>query len=93
MTPPPCQRWTERRARYRPAGERIDPARHTVAEMEHAPARAFTERHHYSGTWSSVSRAWGLYRDRGPVCPPSPTLVVPRLTTHTRRPYADHIRV
>ena len=66
----PCQRWTERRERYRPAGERIDPSRHTVAEMEHAPARSFTERHHYSGTWPSVSRAWGLYRDRGPVWSP-----------------------
>lgn len=70
MTPTPCQRWTERRARYRPAGERIDPARHTVAEIDHAPARSFVERHHYSGTWPSVSRAWGLYLDRGPVWAP-----------------------
>ena len=30
----PCQRWTERRDRYRPAGERIDPSRYAVDVLE-----------------------------------------------------------
>lgn len=59
----PCQRWKERRPRYRPSGTRIDTSMHTVARMKHAPARAFVELHHYSGSWPAVRAAYGLYRD------------------------------
>lgn len=59
----PCQRWHERRPRYRPSGERINPALHTVAAMTgHADARRFVEAHHYLSSWPSVSLPVGLYR-------------------------------
>lgn len=56
-----CQRWNERRARYRPSGERINPARYTVARMAEAPAKAFVREHHYSGSWPAARLAVGLY--------------------------------
>lgn len=70
MSAVPCQRWTERRARYRPSGERIDPSRYTVAISEQAPVRAFVERHHYSASWVAARLSVGLYQDRGPVWSP-----------------------
>ena len=57
----PCQRWSERQARYRPAGERITPSRYTVAAMSQAPARAFVQAHHYMGSWPAVRLSVGLY--------------------------------
>lgn len=57
----PCQRWSERQARYRPAGERITPSRYTVAAMSQAPARAFVQVHHYMGSWPAVRLSVGLY--------------------------------
>lgn len=66
MPPVDCQRWVERRQRYRPSGERINPAEYTVAAIEkHAEPRAFVSTHHYLGdSWPSVSFATGLYRGR-----------------------------
>lgn len=46
-----CQRWRERRDVRRRAGEPFDPSRFDVGPVEHAEARAFVERHHYSGTY------------------------------------------
>lgn len=62
LTLPLCQRWRERRDRYRPAGEAFDPRAHAVAVAERAPARAFVEQHHYSGTWPAARLTVGLYR-------------------------------
>lgn len=70
MNSTPCQRWSERRERYRPSGERIDPSRYTVAISEQSPARAFVETHHYSGSWVAARLSVGLYQDRGPVWSP-----------------------
>jgi hypothetical protein len=61
MTAEPCQRWSERQARYRPAGERINPARYTVARMPQTPARDFVSRHHYLGSWPAARLSVGLY--------------------------------
>jgi hypothetical protein len=61
MTTEPCQRWSERQARYRPAGERITPARYTVARMPQTPARDFVSRHHYLGSWPAARLSVGLY--------------------------------
>lgn len=63
----PCRRWRDRQTRFRPSGERINTSMHTVAPMEHAPARAFVEVNHYSGAWPAVRRAYGLYHDLRPV--------------------------
>lgn len=65
----PCQRWTERRARYRPSGERIDPSRYGVDLVADGEARRFTERHHYSGSWPAVRLSVGLYRSRRWITP------------------------
>jgi hypothetical protein len=57
-----CQRWRERRARYRPAGEPIDPRRHAVDRIEERDARRFVETHHYSGSWPATRLSIGLMR-------------------------------
>lgn len=63
MPPIDCQRWFERRQRYRPSGERINPAEYTVAASKrHVEFKRFIKDHHYLGSWPSVSLATGLYR-------------------------------
>lgn len=57
------QRWRERRDSYRPAGEPIRTSAFDVAEIpEDRVARAFVERHHYSGTYPAARARVGLYR-------------------------------
>ena len=60
----PCQRWRDRRGSYRPAGEPIDPSRYEVVALDDdARARAFVERHHYSGSLpAAVVRADHVHR-------------------------------
>lgn len=56
------QRWTERRASRRPAGELIRPSAYDVAPIASAAvARAFVARHHYSASASSTAHRYGLY--------------------------------
>ncbi len=56
------QRWTERRASRRPAGEVIRTAAYDVAPTESAAlARAFVARHHYSASASSTAHRFGLH--------------------------------
>lgn len=63
---PPCQRWKDRRDSYRTdTAERFNPKRYTVERTAHGPAKEFTKRHHYAGSWPSVSRAYGLFQERG----------------------------
>lgn len=51
MTAPACQRWRARRDSYRRPDEPIRTLEHEVAEIpDDTTARAFVERHHYSGT-------------------------------------------
>jgi hypothetical protein len=57
------QRWRDRGASYRPAGEVIAPSQFEVALLESdATARAFVERHHYSGTYPAARVRVALYR-------------------------------
>jgi len=59
----PCQRWRDRRGSYRPAGEPIDPSRYEVVALDDdARARAFVERHHYSGSLPAAVVRAGLFR-------------------------------
>ncbi len=63
MSPPRCQRWRDRRDTYRPAGEPIDTRRYEVAELRaDGPARAFVQRHHYSGSYPAARARFGLFR-------------------------------
>lgn len=58
-----CQRWTQRRASYRPAGETITPSQYEVAEIPgDGQARAFVIEHHYSRTYPVARFRFGLYR-------------------------------
>lgn len=58
-----CQRWRDRRASYRPAGEPIDPGQLEVAPIgDDTTARRFVERHHYSGSYPAARFRHGLYR-------------------------------
>jgi hypothetical protein len=62
MTPTGNQRWSERRASYRPAGEVIDPLGYDVAPVDEGTAKAFVLAHHYSGTYPAARFRFGLYR-------------------------------
>lgn len=60
-----CQRWEGRRERYRPAGERIRPAEYGVEPVAGGDAKAFVERHHYSGSFPAAVCTIGLFRRVG----------------------------
>lgn len=63
MTVQACQRWRDRRGTYRPAGEPIRTRDYEVAEIAtDREARAFVERHHYSGSFPAARARFGLYR-------------------------------
>jgi len=58
-----AQRWRDRRDVYRPAGETIRTAAYDVEPIaDDRTARAFVERHHYSGTYPAARFRVGLYR-------------------------------
>lgn len=57
-----CQRWRDRRDRFRVVGEPFDPRAHAVDVIAWAHARAFVEAHHYSGTVPSTRLSVGLFR-------------------------------
>lgn len=63
MKIPNCQRWTEGRESYRPAGEPINPRPYGVAVIrrDHV-AREFVQRHHYSGSYPAARVRIGLFR-------------------------------
>jgi hypothetical protein len=56
-----CQRWRDRRPRYRPAGEVFDTSRAAVDEIGRDIAKAFTVRHHYAGTFPAARFSAGLF--------------------------------
>jgi hypothetical protein len=61
--PQGAQRWNDRRDSYRPAGEPIRTADFDVVEiLSDNVARAFVERHHYSGSYPAARARFGLYR-------------------------------
>jgi hypothetical protein len=60
-----CQRWSHRRARYRPAGETIDPSRYAVEPIDDdTTARAFVTTHHYSASYPAACYRVGLFRSQ-----------------------------
>jgi hypothetical protein len=59
------QRWRERRAKFRPAGEVFDPSGYGVEIIpDDRTAKAFIERHHYAHSSPSMRLRLGLYRSR-----------------------------
>jgi hypothetical protein len=60
-----CQRWADRRERYRPSGERIRPSEYAVEPVERAAAKVFVEAHHYSGSFVASVETIGLWRKVG----------------------------
>jgi hypothetical protein len=56
-----CQRWRDRRAHYRPAGEVFDSSRASVEVIDEATAKDFTVRHHYAGTYPAARFRVGLF--------------------------------
>lgn len=61
-----CQRWNNQRASFRPAGELVDTSRFGVELLDSdATARAFVQRHHYSGSYPAARCRVGLYRTEG----------------------------
>lgn len=58
-----AQRWADRRSSFRPAGEVLRPADFEVAAIaDDTTAKAFVERHHYSGSYPAARFRFGLYR-------------------------------
>lgn len=58
-----CQRWRDRRDSYRTVGEPIRTSDYDVAELSSdKQARAFIERHHYSGSFPAARARYGLMR-------------------------------
>jgi len=58
-----CQRWNRRRDSYRPAGECITTTHYAVAPIPgDNEARAFVQKHHYSGSYPAARKRFGLYR-------------------------------
>ena len=58
-----AQRWNNGAARYRPAHEVIRPSDYEVAEiLGDGPAKAFVQKHHYSGSYPAARFRFGLYR-------------------------------
>ena len=55
------QRWRERREWRVPARGVIAPERYQVDVLERPPAKAFCERHHYSGTFPAARLSVGLF--------------------------------
>lgn len=57
-----CQRFEQRRERYRPAGEVIDVERYEVEPIEELVAKRFIVSHHYSASYPAACVRAGLYR-------------------------------
>lgn len=57
-----CQRFTERKESRRPAGEVIRTSEYDVIELCPTEAKAFVEKHHYSGSCSPTMAPYGLLR-------------------------------
>lgn len=55
-----CQRWKNRKARYRPPGEVFNPSCAEVVELPEHDARTFVEREHYSGSFPAARFRVGL---------------------------------
>jgi hypothetical protein len=69
-----CQRWRDRRASYRPAGELFDPSRAEVQAIDETTAKRFVVAHHYAAQLSRgaparrpVRQAFGADRLAGVV--------------------------
>jgi hypothetical protein len=68
-----CQRWKHRAPTWRPTREGgFAPDLYRVIQIPEAPAKRFTQDHHYSGTWPAVRLAFGLQRRDLPPAPGDP---------------------
>jgi hypothetical protein len=56
-----CQRWRDRRAAFRPAGELFDPKRAHVDQIDERTAKAFVLRHHYAASYPAARFRAGLF--------------------------------
>jgi len=64
------QRWNNGRDYWRPVGEVFDPARYGVEVIsEDRIAKAFVERHHYSGSYPAARVRVGLFETTGYTAP------------------------
>lgn len=69
-----CQRWRETRGKYRPADEVADLRRYEIAPVTVKEAKQFITTHHYSRSYPSCRRRYGLF-DRAAPFLASPALV------------------
>ena len=57
-----CRRWTKGRPSWRHTSEGgFDPRRYEVEPLDEASAKQFVIEHHYSGSYPSATRRFGLY--------------------------------
>jgi hypothetical protein len=63
MITPVCSRWRDQRGSYRPAGEVVNTRLLEVSEIpDDTTAREFVLQHHYSASYPSARRRFGLHR-------------------------------
>lgn len=60
-----CQRWTNRKASYRPLQEPINPEQFRVDVIQESVARLFVQANHYSSTFPAAIASIGLYEREG----------------------------
>jgi len=56
-----CQRWRDKRASYRPAGETINPADFDIHPIDYVTAKQFVISHHYSHSYPVCRYRFGLF--------------------------------
>lgn len=60
-----AQRWSHRRATWRPQREPFDPSRFRVDGLDVGAARRFVLKHHYSGSFPVAIASYGLFERTG----------------------------
>ncbi len=61
-----CQRWSQRRTSYRPAGEPFDPSRYSVEIIEYMDGKRFIERNHYAASYVASRLQIGMWHKPSP---------------------------
>lgn len=61
----PSQRWTDKVESWRPGHEPVRVGQYEIADLAELEAKAFVERHHYSGSYPAARFRYGLYGTGG----------------------------
>jgi hypothetical protein len=94
-----CQRWRDRKARWRHRSDGgFDARAYDVAPLDDRTAKAYVERHHYSGTYVASRRRYGLWERSGTLVGVAVLSIPVRAAVLTRAfpelcPYAESLEL